>query len=489
MTAAVTPQKASLSEVKRKLLEKYARGERANGPTFSPAIDQRPAGEPIPLSRFQEEIWLDAKDGEKVGSFYNESTTIHRFGDLNREAMECAFTEIIKRHEAWRSTFDTVDGRPIQVIRPAPSRVPIPHVDLRTVPESSRWVEAVRIATEDTLPPFDLREGPLVRAILITLDEQRHSLFVTMHQSITDGVSVYQILPSELSTLYSRYSGGDHQDLPDLPLQFADLAYWERSKTQQAMLDDDLAFWRRQLMGNIPQLGWPCGNTRIADRSRRGAIQAFTVPEDLCDALVSTSKREGVTLFMTLLAGFIVLLHDYTRQEDIVTGTVAPAGRKRSEAGPLLGYFLNPVALRVDVSGDPTVGEVLHRCRQVTFEALSHDNLPLGYLRRHLWAQPSPTGMWPFNTAITLAPPSPILPEGWSQTSMDCDGGWAKWDLYLEFAQRAGGLIGRIQYQTDLFTPVIISRLIEDLEKVLGQITLDSSQRISGLRHISSKRL
>lgn len=487
MATDVIPQRTPLSEIKRKLLAKYARGEHPDQSVPAPEIQRRPAGEPVPLSRYQEEIWLDAQDSNKVASFYNESTTIHRFGDLDREAMERAFTGIIQRHEAWRTAFDTINGRPVQVVQPIPSAVAVPYVDLRGIPEDSRWAEAVRIATEDAIRPFDLAGGPLVRPFLVTLDDQRHSLFVTMHQSITDGGSVYQILPAELSALYSRYAGRGRCELPELPLQFADLAYSERTAAQESALHDDLTFWRRQLAGNIPQLRWPCEGSPARASTRRGAIQAFTLSEHLCDTLTDFSRREGVTVFMTLLAGFTLLLHCYTGQEDIVTGTVAPAGRKRLGAANLLGYFLNPVALRLDFSKDPTVHEVLRQCRQATSEALSHDTVPFGYLKEQLSAQSSPTRLWPFNTAITLAPSTPILEDGWSQTSMDCDGGWAKWDLYLEFAQRAGGMIGRAQYQTDLFTPAIISELVEDLEQVLCGIAFDSNQRVAGVRHAYSK--
>lgn len=487
MTAGLIPERPPLSEVKRKLLEKYAGGQYSRPYAAAPVIDRRPVGEPTPLSIFQEEIWSDAREGGKVASFYNESTTIHRSGDLDREAMERSFTEVLRRHEAWRTTFDTIDGQPIQVIQPIPSKVALPYVDLRKIPESSRRAEALRIATEDARRPFDLEKGPLVRALLISLDERWHSLFVTMHQSVTDGVSVYQILPSELSALYTAFSCGEGSALPELPMQYGDFARWERLALHEGVIAEELAFWRNQLARGVPQLEWPRECPSPSNRNRQGAIQAFTLPKRLCDRLTDFSRRQGVTLFMTLLAAFNMLLSCYTGQEDIVMGTVAPAGRKRLEAGKLLGYFLNPVVLRVDLSGNPTVSDVLRRCREVTSEALSHDNVPLGYLTRQLRPEPPPNRLWPFNVAITLAPPTPALNEGWSQTFMDCDGGWAKWDLYLEFSVRAEGIMGRAQYQTDLFTPVILLRLLKDLEKVLENFTVDCEQRVSALRRLYSK--
>ncbi|MBV9760556.1 MAG: hypothetical protein JO340_08330 [Acidobacteriaceae bacterium] len=484
LSSKVISNKPVLSPAKMKLLERYAQGSSMEACT---PIRKRPAAEPILLSRFQEEIWQDSQDGKRVPSFYNESTTIHRYGELNRKAMELAFTEILRRHEAWRTVFDTLNRHPIQVIRPIPSSFSIPFVDLRKVSANSRWQEAMRLASEDARRPFDLTKGPLVRAFLTTLDEHRHSLFVTMHQSITDGLSVYQILPFELSALYSKYSGGDSCKLPDLPMQYADLAYWDRARNQEVTFEEDLAFWRKELAGEIPKLIWPSETTPSSGATRRGAIQAFALPTQLCRSLTEASKREGVTLFMMLLAGFALLLHYYTESEDIVTGTVAPTGRKTAEAGKLLGYFLNPVALRVDVSGDPTVRDVLRECRRVTSEALSHDSIPFGIVREHLKPQ-TPTQLWPFNTAITLAPPLPTLGDEWSQTSMDCDCEWAKWDLYLEFAQRPNEVLGRAQYQTDAFSSVIILRLIEDLEKVLDGMAGNSDQRISQLRRVYENR-
>jgi len=481
------PQRAALSEVKRKLLEKYARGQYSQTFEVVPAITRRAPGELAPLSLFQEQIWLQAMDGNTVASFYNESTTVHRCGDLDKVALEHSFSEIIRRHETWRTTFDTIDGRPMQVIHPVPSSQAIPFIDLRTIPETSRRAEALRLATEDARRPFDLKHGPLVRPLLITLDRQLHLLFLTMHQSITDGVSVYQIFPSELTALYAALSGDEPPILPDLPIQYGDFALWERLMLQNDLLADEMAYWRKQLAGDVPQLNWPCACPPASREDYRGAIQAFDMPKQLCDGLIDLSRREGVTFFMTLLAGFTGLLFCYTRQQDITTGTVAPAGRKRGEVRNLLGYFLNPVALRVDLSGNPSVRDLLRRCREVTLGALAHDDVPLEYLKKQLMPELPSTRLWPFDMAITLAPPSTALIPGWKHTTMDCNTDWAKWALYLELSIGDGGIIGRAQYRTNLFTPNIISRLLQDLEALLQGFTFDCEQRISDLpRYCSS---
>ncbi|HTU47733.1 MAG TPA: condensation domain-containing protein [Bryobacteraceae bacterium] len=476
-------RRSGLSEAKRKLLARYARGHNEDS-EVTPEIRRRLPGDPAPLSLFQEQVWRHAVAGRKVASFYNESTTVHRYGDLDREALEHSFTEIIRRHEAWRTTYDTVDNRPIQVIHPAPGRVTIPFIDLSDVPEESRQVEALRLATEDARQPFDLTQGPLVRAVLISLSNKVHLLFVTMHQSITDGVSVYQILPLELTALYTASLTGCSPAVSDLPIQYADFAYWERKQLQGEALREEITYWRTQLRGEL--LRWPRERLPLSRSTYEGAIQPFAMPKRVSDGLGELSRREGVTAFMTLLAAFASLLHCYIRQQLIITGTVAPAGRRRVEVQNLLGYFLNPVALCIDFSGNPTVRELLQRCREVTSGALSHDSVPVEHLSEQLRPEANSGRPWPFSTAITLAPPTPELDPGWSQTPMDCDGGWAKWDLYLELSVRSNGVMGRAQYRTDVFTPAVLSRFLEDFNKVLECIMFDCEQHISDLPRLCS---
>lgn len=483
--AGLDLHRSGLSEAKRKLLEKYARGHNENS-EVTPEIRRRLPGDPAPLSLFQEQVWRHAVEGGKVASFYNESTTLHRYGDLDREALEHSFTEIIRRHEVWRTTYDTVEDRPIQVIHPAPYRVTIPFIDLRNVPEDSSQAEALRLATEDAREPFDLKQGPLVRALLISLNEKVHFLFVTMHQSITDGVSVYQILPLELTALYTAFLSGGSPAVPDLPIQYADFAYWERKQLQGEALRDEITYWRTQLNGELPALRWPRERLPLSGSTYQGAIQPFAMSKRVSDGLGELSRREGVTAFMTLLAAFTSLLYCYVRQQLIITGTVAPAGRRRVEVQNLLGYFLNPVALCIDFSGNPTVRELLQRCGEVTSGALSHDGVPVEFLSEQLRPEPNSSRPWPFSTAITLAPPAPELDPGWSQTPMDCDGGWAKWDLYLELSVRSTGVMGRAQYRTDVFTPAVLSLILEDFNKVLECIMLDCEQHISELPRLCS---
>jgi hypothetical protein len=484
-TASVTLPTTVLSETKRKLLERYMSGCGSHAQGTPPVIVRRPPGEQAPLSLVQEQVWHHASATNRVSSFYNESITIHRTGDMDRTVLEHSLAEIIRRHEVWRTTFDTIEGQPSQVIHPALSKVEIPLIDLRRIPKALREREALRLASEDARRPFDLKKGPLVRALLATFDDRTHRLFLTMHQTVTDGVSVYQILPTELTILYAAFCADEPSPLPNLALQYADVAYSERQLLKQGVFEKQLAYWQNQLAGELPFLQWPRERVRTTTPSFRGAIHAFTLPQPLRDGLRDLSQREGVTLFTTLLAGFTALRFRYTEQEDIITGTVAPAGRKRLEVRKLLGYFLNPVTLRIDLSGDPTVRELLQQCREVTFGALSNDDVPLEYLMERL--RPKLPRHLPFNVAITLAPPLPELNPGWNQTPMDVDSGWAKWDLYLELSDRPTEIVGRAQYSTDIFTPSSVAGLLQDFRVILEALTRSPERLISDLPCFSGK--
>ena len=470
-----------LSEAKWKLIEKYGRGELSQSQSAVPPISRRPAGEQAPLSRVQEQIWLRELSLVGAPPFYNESVTMHRTERLDVPALERAFTEIIRRHEVWRTSFDVVDGRPVQVIHPAPSSVRVPLVDLRGLPEHTRAAEALRLGNQQAQRAFDLHRGPLVRALLVTLADTRHQLFLTMHQSIVDGVSVYQILPSELVSLYDAFSVGEPSPLPELPFQYGDFAYWERQWIQEDVLARQVEYWRQQLVGEAPLPHWPGQRCRPAVQDFKGSIHAFTFSSRLCERLNEVSRREGVTLFMTLLAGFATWLHHDTQQDDIVVGTVAPAGRKRKEVQPLLGYFLNPVALRIDLSEDPTIRQLLRQSREVTSGALSNDDVPLEYLVRELKPKPDPSRPPLFQTVLTLAPPMPETDSSWNQTPMDVSSGGAKWDLYVELSERRTGMIGRAQYNAGLFTSAMVSRMMQHFEFLLEAMIVSSGQHISDL--------
>lgn len=474
----VRPRAAQLSEAKRALLQRYLRGELPRTSAGPSAIIARKDRTPAPLSLAQEQVWLRAQQlGPDRPPLYNESITIYREGPLDVAALEWTLTEIVRRHEIWRTTFDTVQGQPVQIIHPAPS-VKLPVVDLRALPEAEREAEALKVAAEDARRPFDLNRGPLVRFALVRIGYEEHRLFATMHQSIVDGVSVYQVFPSELVALYESFAADKPSQLPELPIQYADYAVWERRWLQGEELENQLAYWRKQLAGDLPVLDWPTDRPRPPVQTYRGSIRPFTLPRNLSDTLRASSQRQGVTLFTTLLAGFVSLLYLYTGREVITVGTLAPAGRKRAEVQGLLGYFLNPVALRIDLSGNPTFREVLEQARGVISGALSHDDVPLERLANELKPKPDPTRHPFFQIMISLAPPMSELGSGWSQTPMDVESGGARWDLYLELNDRQNGILGRAQYNPDLFDAPAITRMVEDYQYVLHAASSNPEHRL-----------
>jgi condensation domain-containing protein len=456
-----------LSETKRQLLQRYRSGELGQIDSDRSAVPRRPVGAPTPLSLTQEQVWLNQMAEPGTPPFYNESITLHRHGPLEAAVLERSLLEIIERHEIWRTTYDRVHGQAVQVIHPAPSAFSLPLVDLRQLSPEHREAEALRVASEQAGRPFDLNKGPLLRATLVTLADQEHRLFLTMHQSIVDGVSVYQVLPFELTSLYQAFSTGQPSPLAELPLQHADFAYWERTSTQADLRDGQRSYWRSQLARPVERLAWPARHS--PSRSFRGAIHPFEMSAQLTAEMKQISRQEGVTLFMTLTAGFAALLQHYTGQQSILIGTMGPAGRKRPEVQKLLGYFLNPLALRIAVSRDSTFRQWLRQVREVVLGALAHDDLPFELVASEVDPQ-FDAGRHPlFQVVISLAPSVPDLGPGWSQTVMDVESGGSRWDLYLEFSERREGLMGRAQYNPDIFAGAVIEQTIADLERVLRE--------------------
>jgi hypothetical protein len=472
---------APLSEAKLRLLQRYLSGSVSQTVAASRPITPRPSGEPALLSLSQEQLVLRESSMADIPPLYNECITLRMEGPLEVALLERSLAEIIRRHEIWRTSYDLRNGRLVQVVHPA-CEMRLPMVDLRGFPGESLEEEVLRLATEETRLRFDLSRGPLLRAILMKTGEADYRLSVVAHLSIVDGISVYQLFPSELAALYTAFSAGKPSPLPELPLQYADYAYWQRQWLSDDELARQLTYWREQLAGDLPVLQWPTDRPRTAVRTYRGAIRPFALGRPLTDALKELTRREGVTLFTTLLASFACLIYCYTSQLDLVIGTPSTSGRKRSEFQTLLGYFLNPVALRIDFQDDPSLRDLLLRAQKVIAEAISYDDLPIEVLAKELQPKPDP-GRSPFFTpAISLQPTSPDEATGWHVTSMDADSGGTPWDLYLAFINKADGMIGRVQYNPDLFTTLTISQMLGDLQKVMKAIVSDPSRRISSLR-------
>jgi len=467
-----------LSEARRALLDKYLRGSLPQTAAPVSGIPRRAASGPAPLSFGQQQLWLLAQLMPDT-PMYNESTTVRIAGTLNVAVLEKSLNEFINRHEAWRTIFPIIDEQPAQVVQPVmPLQFPV--IDLSSLPETEREAEALRLATENAIKPFDLAQGPLLRAILVHLNENDHRLYMTLHHIIFDAVAIYQIFLPELYKLYEAFSRGEASPLAPLTLQYADFAAWQREVQHKEAVAKELAYWKEQLAG-IPQvLELPSDHPRPAVQRYRGSAQTFAFSRRLTDALKALSRQEGVTLYMTVTAAFQTLLHRYTGQNDLVIGTVT-SDRKRPEVQELVGYFLNTLVLRTNMDGDPTFRELLGRVREVVLSARRHEDVPFEYVVKEL--QPERTLSYSPVVQVLLAyqPSLPELPSNWSCSQMDVQTNTSKFDLSVEIDERAEGLIGRFVYNTDLFEDATIARMIGHMETLLEGIVANPEQQIEKL--------
>src|SRR5450755_813659 len=467
-----------LSAARRALLDKYLHGDLPQKGTTVSAIPRRSASGPAPLSFGQRQLWLLAQLMPDT-PMYNESLTLRIRGSLDAAILEKSLNEFINRHEAWRTIFPVIDEQPVQVIQPAlPLKLQV--IDLSKLPEAEREATALRLATENAVAPFDLAQGPLVRTLLVHLNDTDHRLYTSLHHIIFDAVAMYQIFLPELHALYDAFADGFPSPLSPLPIQYTDFAAWQQESLQNNAFASDLAYWKEQLAGAPPLLELPTNRPRPAMQSYRGSMQTFALPHDLTDALKAFSRREGVTLYMTLTAAFQTLLHRYTGQTDLVIGTVS-SDRKRPEIQGLVGYFLNTLVLRTNMEGDPTFRELLGRVRKVVIEARRHEDVPFEYVVKEL--QPARTLSYNplIQVMIAYQPSLPALPSNWTCSQMDVQTSTSKFDLSLELDERSDGLIGRFIYNTDLFDNATIARMLRHWQVLLAGIAADPAQHLAEL--------
>ncbi|MGO9126853.1 MAG: non-ribosomal peptide synthetase [Terriglobales bacterium] len=442
------------------------------------AVGRRAAGGIVPLSHGQEQIWLHTQLVIDV-PLYNEPITIYKAGTLDHGLLERALTELVRRHEAWRTNFRVVEGQPVQIIG-APFEVRVPVVDLRGIPVPQREPEALRLAVEDAQRPFDLTAGPLFRALLIRVNDSDHRLYLTLHHIIFDGFSIYRLFLPELAAVYQAYSQGKGSPLPELTVQYSDFAVWQREwLVQSGALASQLDYWKKQLAG-VSMMRLPADRPRPAVQSFSGAIHPFALSQQVSQALKMLGRRSGTTLFMTLLAGLAVLMHRYSGLDDVAIATVS-SSRKRSELERLLGYFLNPVVLRNNLSGDPTFSETLQRVRDISLDALSNDDAPFTQIVKELHPARTLSANPLFQVLFTLEPPMPVDANGWSValTQSQVDTKLVKFDLCLELDDAPTGIAGRFKYSADLFDPPTIARMAGHLETLLRAVAANPDERIS----------
>ncbi len=433
----------------------------------------------FPLSFAQERLWF-LDQFEPDSPFYNIPAAVHLSGRLDVVALEQTLNEIVRRHESLRTTFGTMDGKPIQIISPSLT-LNLPIVDLRDLPEDEREAEAMRLANEEAKRPFNLSRGPLLRVTLLRLDEEEYLVLLTMHHIISDGWSI-GVFIGELTTLYKAFSCGKPSPLPELPIQYADFAHWQREWLRGEVLEAQLDYWKRHLDGDLGILELPTDRPRPAVYTNRGGTQSLKLTRHLTEALKAISRQERGTLFMTLLAAFQTLLHRYTGQDNINVGSPI-ASRNRAEIEGLIGFFVNTLVLRTDFSGDPTFRELLGRIREVTLEAYAHQDLPFEMLVDALQPERDMSHT-PLFQAMFILQNAPVKGQelpGLTLSQVDVHSGTSTFDLTLSVSEEAGGLGAAVEYNTDLFNAATIMRMLGHFQTLLEGIVTNPDQRISQL--------
>ncbi len=445
----------------------------------APPIVPVPRDGELPLSFAQQRLWF-IDQLEPGGSVYNFPAAVRLKGPLNVMALKQSLNEIVKRHEALRTTFAIVDGRPVQVIAPLLT-LTLPIVDLRELSEPEREREVQRLATNEAQRPFDLAEGPLVRATVLRLGENEHVGLLTMHHIVSDGWSV-GILIREMAVLYEAFCSATPTSLPELPIQYADFAHWQRQWLEGGVLETQLTYWKQLLLGAPPFLELPTDHPRPAVQTFRGAHQSFLLPKTMGDRLKTLSRQEGVTLFMTLLAAFKILLHAYTNQDDLVIGTPT-ANRNRLEIEGLIGFFVNTLVLRTNLSGNPSFRELLHRVRETCLGAYAHQDLPFERLVEELHPARDLSRNPLFQVMFVLQNASlqPLELPGLSLSPVEVDTGTTHFDLTLNIADTEQGLVGTLAYNTDLFEAVTIARMLGHFRTLLEAVATAPERRVSDI--------
>ena len=377
--------------------------------------------------------------------------------------------EIVRRHESFRTIFSVTDGEPAQIVQPQfDLRLNI--AALQHLPAHARERRAAQLAKQEAQRPFNLAEGPLLRATLLQLGEQDWVVLFTMHHIISDGWSA-GVLIREVAALYEVFSTGKPSPFAELGVQYADFAVWQRQWLQGAVLEEQLSYWREQLRGAPPLLELPSDHMRPRQRNFEGATHSFILPKNLSEAIKLLSRRQGVTVFMLLLATFKTLLYRYTGQEDIVVGS-AIANRTRTEIEPLIGFFVNALAMRTDLSGNPTFKQLLGRVRQMALAAYNHQELPFEKLVEVLEPERNLSYSPIYQLEFTLqnAPVETLNIQGLTLSPVDVPQTRVETDFNFIMAETDQGLIGTVVYPTDLFDAATISRMMRHFQTLLESV-------------------
>lgn len=433
----------------------------------------------LPLSYAQQRLWFIEQFG--LGSqAYRILEALRLCGPLQVPALEQSLQDMVSRHDIFRTTFTHRDGQPFQVIG-AGTRLPLSVVDLQALPCAEQEAQVHSLAQTAIQQPFDLARGPLLRATLLRLTNVEHVLLLTIHHMVSDGWS-HGVFWRELAVLYEAYATGQPVRLPTLAIQYADVVLWQQQWLQGEGLNTHLAYWKQQLKG-VSVLQLPTDYPRPARQTFRGARHSVTWPAVLTQALKTLSQQHGVTLFMTLLAAFQALLHRYTGQNDIAVGSLI-ANRNRMEIEGVIGFMVNTLVLRTDLTGDPSFQELLVRVRDVTLGAYEHQDIPYEKLleKLRLPRDLSRNPLFQVMCVFHNTPQQTVKLPGLIASRIAIDPGTARFDLTLDIWETPEGcLSSRFEYSTDLFQPATMARLAGHLRTLLEGVVAKPEQRLSHL--------
>ena len=470
------PRFAQISEATPSQLAGDGYAEGPQGPAES-RVPRRPAGVAPSLSFAQQQVWLHAQLAPGV-PLYHEVLILERTGPLDREALERSFSEISRRHEILRTTFPAIDGTVVPAVAEHPI-VKLALTELNPALDGQRAAEVLRIATEEARQPFDLANGPLMRARVLCLSKENYVLVVTLHTLVADEWSL-NVLAREIDVLYLAYSAGEPSPLSELPLQYPDHAHWQKDWFAGEVLGQHIAYWRKRLAGIPAVIELPMDRPRPPAQGFRGARASLALSKSLSESLTELSLREGATLFETLLAAFQTLLSRYTGQPDIVVGAIVP-GREAAGTESLIGPFAHTVLLRTDVESDPTFRELLWQVRDLSRRDREYQSMPFDRLVSELQPEREPSRNPLFQVLFSLTPTAPAAQLGWETANFEVDGGTAKVDLQLEFSDREEGVSGHFIYNTEIFDATTIDRMVDHFQTLLQGIVANPDQRLSRL--------
>ncbi|WP_315705401.1 MULTISPECIES: non-ribosomal peptide synthetase [unclassified Bradyrhizobium] len=435
------------------------------------------------MSYAQERLWFLDQLG-LVGAAYNMPFALRLEGELDVVALERSLSELVRRHEALRTHFEALDGQGVQVIDAAGSFC-LAKRDLSGLGVDAQQAEVRRLVQDEVSHRFALTRRPLFRATLIRLGASDHVLLTTMHHIVSDGWSI-GVLTREVAALYQAFSLGDPSPLAELPVQYADYALWQRSWLQGEVLQQQIGYWKRQLQGASPALDLPADRPRAAVASFAGGAVDFALPGELSGKLAALARREGVTLYMLLLAAYQLLLKRYSGQDDIVVGTPI-AGRRRPELEGLIGFFVNTLAMRTDLSGDPIFVQLLKRVRDVALGAYAHQDLPFEKLVEELQPARDLSRQPVFQVCFSLqnTPREAVELPALTLRMLSGEHRTSLFDLTLFMRETDAGLIGTFEYASDLFDRTTIERLADHFARLLEGIVATPDARLSALPLLS----